>query len=104
MVDVKDMVLHDLPELYPGSTRPGIERVLQILEQRPVNDGNGLTAASALTPLVPGISRRLVELDGDQVADYLRVLRSATVFVLQSWNQDAQAPSYASIETAIQAL
>lgn len=98
------MVLHDLPELYPGSTRAGIERVLHILEQRPVNDGNGLTAASALTPVVPGISRRLVELGGDQVADYVRVLRSAAVFVLQAWNQDAQPPSHAAIMTAIQAL
>lgn len=103
-MSAKTMVLADLPELYPGSTRPGIEKVLQILDQQPADDGSGLSVASALMPIVPGISARLADLDGGQVSEYLRVLRGAATFVLQIWTIDANPPSYASVKTAVEAI
>lgn len=103
-MSAKTMVLADLPELYPGSTRPGIEKVLQVLDQRPAEDGGGLSVASALMPIVPGISARLADLSGDDVGDYLRVLRGAATFVLQIWTHKADPPSYATVKTAVEAI
>jgi hypothetical protein len=103
-MSAKTMVLADLPELCPGTTRPGIERVLQILDQQPATDRSGLSVASALMPIVPGISARLSDLSGDEVDDYLRVLRGAATFVLQLWTTNGRAPRYASVKTAVEAI
>jgi hypothetical protein len=99
-MSVLDEVLEDLPELYPGLTRAGIEQVVQLLDQQPAED-SGLSLASALAKLTPGIAERLQSLSGGDVEEYVRMLRAAATLVLQQWKPDGPSPDAHEIANAV---
>ncbi|ULE35227.1 hypothetical protein [Mycobacterium sp. IDR2000157661] len=102
-MSVKDDVLSDFPQVYPGLERTQVERVLTILDQGAGTEGNlALSIATALNPTVPGISERLQSYNktGD-VDDYVRILRGGVVLLLQRWESGGEPPSPDSISTAV---
>jgi hypothetical protein len=104
-VSVKDDVLSDFQEFYPGLTRDDVERLLTLLDQSSSTEGAmSLSVATALEPLVPDVSRRLGSYGQADADDYLRMLRGAVVLLLQEWPSDGQPPSPGSISERIDTL
>jgi hypothetical protein len=101
-MNAKDMVLQDLPDLYPGLTRAGIEHILRALDNPPVGHVGGL--ASEVIAIAPEIAQRLKALSGQQLNDYVRVMKGAAVLVLQMWTSSDKAPPPAAIVTGVEAL
>jgi hypothetical protein len=99
---VKDMLMQDLPDLYPGLTRAGIEQVAKVLDEVP-GTKSALSVASTLMEVVPSMAARIGGLEGDGLADYLSRLRGAALLALQMWKPDAQAPSASHFSAAVEA-
>lgn len=103
-MSAKDDAISDLPYLYPGLTRPDLERVVTLLAQAPAAD-RGLSIAVALKPLLPRVAERLTSLSAAEVTDYLRVTRSAATMTLQQWPDGAEAgPNPDEIYSAVQEI
>lgn len=102
----KDDVLSDFPEVYPGLTRPEVERLLTILDQSAGTEGNlALSIATALKPLVPGVAQRVESYHKtDDVDDYVRILRGGVVLLLQRWPADGESPSPDSVTAAVESV
>lgn len=96
------MVLHDLPDLYPGLTRAGVEEVLRTFEDPPLGRGKGM--ASHLIQIAPVIAERLESLDGAELDRYADMMKSAAVLVLQMWTSNAHPPPVSAIVTGVEAL
>jgi hypothetical protein len=105
-VSVKDDLLEDFPNVYPGLTRPEVERVQTLLDQSASADGRlGLSIATALEPSVPDIARRIKAYkQSDDVDAYVRMLRGAVVLLLQKWEPDKQPPTPDSISDSIETI
>lgn len=103
---VKDDVLGDFPQVYPGLARPEVERLLTILDQSAGTEGNlALSIATAIKPLVPDVAQRLESYSKtDDVDDYVRILRGGVVLLLQRWPSDGEPPSPDSISAAVQSI
>jgi hypothetical protein len=102
-VTVKDDLLQDFPHVYPGLTRPEIERLLTLLDESASTEGRlSLSIATALKPLVPDVARRIesYKQSGD-VDEYVRMLRGAAVLLLQQWEPEQQPPTPDSIKDAV---
>jgi hypothetical protein len=100
---VKDDLLSDLPQVYPGLTRPEIERLLTLLDERASTEGGlSLSIATAVKPLAPDVARRIesYKQSGD-VEEYIRMLRGAAVLLLQQWQPEQQPPTPESISDAV---
>jgi hypothetical protein len=105
-VSVKDDLLADFPHLYPGLTRPAVERVLTLLDESASTEGRlGLSIATALKPLAPEVARRIdsYKQSGD-VDEYVRMLRGAVVLLLQEWPTDQQPPAPETISEAVASI
>ena len=102
-MSVKDDLLEDFPNVYPGLTRPEVERVLTLLDQSASADGRlGLSIATALEPSVPDVARRIKAYkQSDDVDGYVRMLRGAVVLLLQEWGQDEPPPAPDTISDSI---
>jgi hypothetical protein len=102
-VSVKDDLLDDLPHIYPGLTRPEVERLLTLLDKGASTEGNlSLSIATALKPLAPEVAARLESYGRSGDADeYLRILRGSAVLLLQQWQPEEQPPTPESIEQAV---
>ena len=103
---VKDDVLSDFPQVYPGLKRPEVERLLTILDQGAGTEGNlAMSIATALKPTVPDVAGRLESYNktGD-VDDYVRILRGGVVLLLQRWQADGEPPSPDSISAAVKSV
>ena len=105
-MSVKDDLLADFPEVHPGLTRDEVERLLTLLDQSASTEGAmSLSIATALKPLVPGISSRIESYNQSGDADdYLRILRGAVVLLVQKWQPDGESPTQQSISDEIDAL
>ena len=93
-MSVKDDLLEDLPHVYPGLKRPEVERLLTLLDQSASTEASmGLSVATALDSIVPDVARRIESYKGSaNVDDYLRMLRGATVLLLQEWRPEGEPP------------
>jgi hypothetical protein len=101
-VTIKDMVRHDLPDLCPGLTRAAVEHVQSAFEGFLFGTGRGL--ASDLASIAPLIAQRIRSLEGRDLEEYVRILNSAAVLVLQMWTANGKAPRLAAVEAAVTAL
>ena len=102
-MSVNGDLLDDFPHIYPGLTRPEIERLLTLLDESASTEGSlGLSIATALKPLVPEVAARIdsYKQSGD-VDEYVRMLRGAAVLVLQQWQPERQPPTPESISTTV---
>jgi hypothetical protein len=103
-VSVKDDLLDDFPNVYPGLGRSDIERLLTLLDETASTErGLSLSLATALRPLVPDIATRLGSYKDGDVNEYVGMLRGAAVLLLQEWQPDEQPPAPDSISTSIEA-
>ncbi|MGX9788222.1 hypothetical protein [Mycobacterium sp. MMS18-G62] len=98
--------MSDFTNVYPGLTRPEIERLLTLLDQSASAEGRlGLSIATALEPSVPDIARRIKEYkDSGDVDEYVRMLRGAVVLLLQKWGKDERPPTPDSISDSIETV
>lgn len=105
-MSVKHDVLSDFPQVYPGLTRPEVERLLTILDQSAGTEGNlALSIATALKPLVPDVAQRVESYNKtDDVDDYVRILRGGVVLLLQRWPADGESPSPDSVTAAVESV
>ncbi|OBF92781.1 hypothetical protein A5790_13140 [Mycobacterium sp. 852002-51152_SCH6134967] len=102
---VKDDLLADFPQVYPGLTRSDVERLLALLDKNTsIEGGRGLSIATAIKPLVPDISQRIESYKQSDVDDYVRILRGAAVLLLQRWQPEDQPPTPESVSAAIQTI
>jgi hypothetical protein len=102
-LSVKDDLLDDFPHVYPGLTRPEVERLLTLLDESASTEGRlSLSIATALKPLVPDVAGRIESYNqsGD-VDEYVRMLRGAVVLLLQKWAPDQQPPTLESVSNSI---
>ena len=102
-MSVKDDLLEDLPQIYPGLTRPEVEQLLTLLDESASTEGRlGLSIATALKPLVPDVAARIESYgqSGD-VDEYVRILRGSAVLLLQQWRPEQQPPAQERIEQAV---
>ena len=78
-------MLSDFPHVYPGLTRPKIERLVTLLDESASTEGGlSLSIATAVKPLVPDVARRIESYkQASDVDEYVRKLRAAAVLVLQ---------------------
>ncbi|WP_231740243.1 MULTISPECIES: hypothetical protein [unclassified Mycobacterium] len=82
-MSVKDDLLSDFPHVYPGLTRPQVERLLTLLDESASTGGGlGLSVATAIKPLSPDIAARIESYNKADVDDYVRILRGAAVLLL----------------------
>jgi hypothetical protein len=105
-VSVKDDLLSDFPKVYPGLTRPEIERVLTLLDESASTEGGlSLSIATALKPLVPDVADRIASYNKSGDTDnYVRMLRGAAVLLLQKWQPEEQPPAPDSISSLVDAV
>ncbi|MCV7282455.1 hypothetical protein H7J88_22740 [Mycolicibacterium flavescens] len=102
---VKDDLLNDFPHVYPGLARPEVEQLLTLLDKSASTGGGfGMSIAAALKPLVPDIASRLESYKQSDVNDYVRMLRGATVLLLQRWQPEDQPPPPESVADEVAAL
>jgi hypothetical protein len=103
-VTVKDDLLADFPHLYPALAREEVERVLTLLDQSAGTEGSlASSIATSIEPLAPEVASRIRSYkSSDDVDDYIRVLRGATVLLLQRW--DGQPPDPEGIAAAVEDL
>ena len=102
-MSVKDDLLDDFPHVYPGLTRPEVERLLTLLDQGASTEGSlGLSIATAVKPLAPEVAARIESYgqSGD-VDDYVRMLRGAAVLLLEQWRSEQQPPTPERVEQAV---
>jgi hypothetical protein len=102
-VSVKDDLLEDFPHIYPGLSRPEVERVLTLLDESASTERRlGPSIATALKPLSPEVAARIESYgqSGD-VDDYVRILRGSAVLLLQQWRPEQQPPTPDSVEQAV---
>jgi hypothetical protein len=105
-VSVKDDLLDDFPHIYPGLTRPEVERLLTLLDQSASTEGRlGLSIATAVKPLVREVATRIesYKQPGD-VDEYVRILRGSVVLLLQEWQEAEQPPAPENISTRIEVV
>lgn len=105
-VSVKDDLLENFPHIYPGLTRPEVERVLTLLDESASTEGGlGLSIATALKPLAPEVAARIESYgqSGD-VDDYVRILRGSAVLLLQQWRSDGQPPAPESMSNMVETI
>jgi hypothetical protein len=101
-VSVKDDLLDDFPQVYPGLTRSEVQRLLTLLDESASTEGGlGLSIATAVKPLVPDVARRIDSYKSDDVDDYVRMLRGAAVLLLQQWQPESQPPPPETIAKAV---
>lgn len=104
-VSVKVDLLEDLPHVYPGLLRPGIERLLSLLDQSASTEASmGLSIATAVKPIVPEVAGRLESYGAGDVDEYVRMLRGAVVLLLQQWQADGEPPSADAVADRVAAL
>jgi hypothetical protein len=105
-VIVKDDLLSDLPQVYPGLTRPEIERLLTLLDESASTEARlSLSISTALKPLVPDVAYRIESYgQSDDVDEYVRMLRGAAVSLLQAWRSDEQPPTPESIANMVETI
>lgn len=105
-VSVKDDLLSDFPLVYPGLERPEVERLLTLLDKSASREGAmGLSIATALKPLVPGVAHRIDSYkQSDDVDSYVRMLRGAAVLLLQKWQLGAEPPAPETISNDIETV
>lgn len=104
-MSVKDDLLSDMPNVYPGLARPEVEQLLTLLDKSASTEGGlSLSIATAIKPLVPEVADRIASLKGGDVDDYIRMLRGATVLLLQEWQPDGPPPTPDSISRAVDAV
>lgn len=102
---VKDDLLSDFPHVYPTLERPEVERLLTLLDKSASTEGGlGLSIATAIKPLVPELAARIESYKQTDVDDYVRMLRGATVLLLQRWQPEDQPPTPESVSAAIEAV
>ncbi|GAT11315.1 hypothetical protein H7I77_15215 [Mycolicibacterium novocastrense] len=101
---VKDDLLADFPQVYPGLTRSEVEQLLTLLDKGATAGGLGLSIATAIKPLVPDIAQRIESYKQSDVDDYVRMLRGAVVLLLQRWQPEDQPPTPDSVSAAIKAI
>lgn len=102
---VKDDLLTDFPQVYPGLARSEVEELLTLLDKSASTDGAmSLSIATAVKPLAPEVADRLASYKQGDADDYLRMLRGATVLLLQKWQPDGQPPTPDSISTAVETI
>ena len=102
-MSVKDDLLSDFPKIYPGLTRPEIERLLTLLDESASTEGGlSLSIATALKPLVPDVADRIASYNKSGDTDnYVRMLRGAAVLLLQKWQPEEQPPAPDSVANLI---
>lgn len=99
---VKDDLLSDFPHVYPGLTRPEVEQLLALLDKSASTGGNlGLSIATAVKPFAPDVASRIESYKQSDVDDYVRMLRGATVMLLQRWQPEDQPPPPDSIAAEV---
>ncbi len=105
-VSVKDDLLGDFPHIYPGLARPEVEQLLTLLDKSASTEGRlGLSIATALKPLVPGVASRIESYNqSGEVDEYVRMLRGAAVLLLQVWRPDEQPPAPESVSNLVDAV
>ena len=105
-MSVKDDLLSDMPQVYPGLPRPEVERLLTLLDQSASLEGAmSLSIATAIAPMAPAVASRIESYgkSGD-VDDYVRMLRGAVVLLLQQWQPEEQPPTPERISEAVATL
>jgi hypothetical protein len=105
-VSVKDDLLDDFPQIYPGLARPEVEQLLTLLDKSASAEGRlGLSIATAMKPLVPDVAARIesYKQSGD-VDEYVRILRGSVVLLLQEWKDDEQPPAPENISKSIEVV
>ena len=100
-MSIKDDLLSDLPHIYPALSRDEVEKILTLLDQSAGTEGSlGMSIATSLKPIAPDVAARIESYKkSDDVDDYVRMLRGATVLLLQQW--DDQPPAPESISAAV---
>jgi hypothetical protein len=103
-LSVKDDLVSDFPNVYPGLARPDIERLLTLLDESASTEGRlSLSIATTLTPLVPDVARRIEsDKQSGDVDEYVSMLRGATVLLLQKWVSNGQPPAPETISNGIE--
>lgn len=101
---VKDDLLADFPHVYPALPRDRVERLLTLLDQSAGTEGSLATSiATSLEPLAPEVAGRIKAYkSSDDVDDYVRMLRGATVLLLQRW--DGEPPDADAVSAAVRDL
>ncbi len=105
-MSVKDDLLDDFPHIYPGLARPEVEQLLTLLDKSASTEGRlGLSIATALKPVVPGVAARIesYKQSGD-VDEYVRILRGSVVLLLQQWQDDEQPPAPENVSKSIEVV
>jgi hypothetical protein len=104
-MSVKDDLLEDFPHVYPGLSRPDVERLLNLLDQSASTEGGlSLSIATAIKPLVPQAAERIESYSQSDVDEYVRMLRGAAVLLLQRWQPQGEPPKPADISRSVEAL
>ena len=104
-VGVKDDLLSDFKYVYPGLSRPEVERLLTLLDQSASTEASmGLSIATAVKPIVPDIAGRIESYGAGDVDEYVRMLRDAAVLLLAQWQTDGQPPAADAVADRVAAL
>ena len=105
-MSVKDDFFEDFPHLYPGLTRSEIVWLLTLLDESASREGDlSLSIATALKPSAPDLAGRIQSYKrSSDVDEYVRMLRSAAVLLLQQWHPQNEPPSPDSISNMIGAI
>jgi hypothetical protein len=104
-LSVKDELLEDFPQVYPGLTRAEIERLLTLLDEGSSTEGRlSLSIATALEPLVPDVAARIESYSSGDANEYVRILRGAVVLLLQQWQPEKEPPAPDSMAEMIEAI
>jgi hypothetical protein len=104
-VSVKDDLLSDLPKVYPGLSRPEIERLLTLLDEGASTEGAiSLSIATAIKPLVPDVAERLASYKDKDADEYLRMLRGTAVLLLQQWQPEGAPPAPDAIAHMVETI
>jgi hypothetical protein len=103
-VSVKDDLVSDFPNVYPGLARPDIERLLTLLDESASTEGRlSLSIATALKPSVPDVAARIESYgQSDNVDECVRMLPGATVLLLQKWVPNGQPPAPETTSNSIE--
>jgi hypothetical protein len=104
-VTVKDDLLDDFPKIYPGLARPEVERLLSLLDQSASTEGGlSLSIATAIKPLAPDVADRIESYGASDVDEYVRLLRGATVLLLQEWQPNGEPPKPQDISRSVETI
>jgi hypothetical protein len=104
-VTVKDDLLEDFPHVYPGLTRPEIQRLLTLLDESASTEGGlSLSIATAIKPLAPEVAERIESYGQSDVDEYVRMLRGAAVLLLQKWQPEDRLPNPDSMASLVDSV